>query len=162
MSSHILENLLRYGFSANPVSWIEYVLHDPLSRPTFTLLILLHLFPIVSVLLELCYVRYLRRHNRAIKLADGSLRFQVTDREEWIIYSVQLAMLTSMMATPVVGSRLCPCNTYLLGVLNLLYCVFGLKLYSYHQVNAWWRARKVYGQDTCTVAHQRWRWRRTE
>lgn len=119
---------------------------DPLSRPTFFLLILLHFFILTSLILEKCYISFLYGNQRARKFADGTSKFETNDRGESIFKGIYILNLIGMMLLPIFVSTLFTCNPYLLSFICLLYSATFLKLYSFHQVNSWWRTGKIYGR----------------
>ena len=140
------ENLSSYGFKANPFRWVDYIMWDPLSRPTFFLFLALHAFILFALILEKCYVSYLYGNQRAQKFADGTTQFETTNKEETIFQVIYLINLASMLALPVVISQVFHCNPFLLSFICLIYSATCLKIFSFHQVNSWWRTGKIYGR----------------
>lgn len=142
----ILENIVKYGFKANPIRWIVYVITDPLSRPTFHLFMILNVFILLALAIELAYYYYLvlKEGARQPDKSNGYKRFEVTDREEFIFSLLYLSLLFVMMIIPIIFNNFFDCNPYLCSFCCFLYSVAFLKLYSYHQVNSWWRTGTVY------------------
>lgn len=119
---------------------------DPLSRPTFFLFLALHVFILFALILEKCHVSYLHGNQRVQKFSDGTSRFETSDSEETVFQVIYLINLASMLALPVVVSKVFNCNPYLLSFICLIYSATCLKLFSFHQVNSWWRTGKIYGR----------------
>ncbi|KAJ6220603.1 hypothetical protein RDWZM_006415 [Blomia tropicalis] len=142
----MFENYNSYGFSANPFRWVEYVVMNPLSRPTFFLFLLIHFFIMGSLILENCYVSFLYGNQRANRLANGTTKFETNESGEKLFRYIYTTWLGSMMSLPFIINQLFQCNPYLLSFVCLIYSATFLKLYSYHQVNSWWRTNKMYGR----------------
>ncbi|OTF79621.1 hypothetical protein BLA29_001630 [Euroglyphus maynei] len=156
----VLENATKYGLKANPIQWFETVFYVE-NRPILYAGLFTNLIPLISLFMERSYVFYLESMGRvsqenlpesSITFAPKSegqlihiLRFRTRPFEERIFRYTWLTMLFSMMFIPIGLSIKYDCNSFLLSILCIWYCLVFFKLYSFHEVNAWWRTAQVYG-----------------
>ncbi|KAH9421690.1 Diacylglycerol O-acyltransferase 1 [Dermatophagoides pteronyssinus] len=155
----VLENATKYGLKANPIQWFENIFYEE-NRPLIYAALLTNLFALFSLFMERIFVFYLESLGRVTQenlpessitftpKSDGQLihmlRFDSTPNEEYIFGWIWSTILLIMLFIPIGLTMKCDCNPYLLSILCLWYFVVFFKLYSYHQVNSWWRTQQVY------------------
>ncbi|XP_075585736.1 diacylglycerol O-acyltransferase 1 isoform X2 [Dermatophagoides farinae] len=156
----VLENATKYGFKANPIRWFEVIFYHE-NHPLLLALLFTNMMALFSLFIERSYVFYLESMGRVSQenlpessitfapKSDGQLihilRFRTCPKEEQIFRTFWLLILFSMMFIPIGLSITYDCNPYLLSILCVWYCIVFFKLYSFHEVNAWWRTAQVYG-----------------
>ena len=142
----MFENLSMYGFAANPLRVLSYVVEFGLTKLTLTYAVSLFFFTMASLFLEQSYVTFLKAQQKVARHRNGTSTFDVNAVMERNFTFVYMTLLLSMLAFPVVLNYVLPGNPYLMSVVCLLYAATFLKLYSYHATNGWWRTGIMYGQ----------------
>lgn len=146
-----MENLSVYGFAANPLRILTYVVEFGLTKWTLIYSIALFSFTMGSLILEKSYVSFLTAQQKVARHRNGTSTFDVNSITERNFTLLYLTLLLSMLAFPVLLNYFRPGNPYLMGVVCFLFAATSLKLYSYHQTNSWWRSGTMYGQPLNTM-----------
>ena len=82
---------------------------------------------------------------------NGVSYFEPTGLEETIFRVLCWINLIILMCGPLVINNLYPLNPYLMTSVCLAHVYTLLKLYSYHEVNAWWRSGEMYGRKMASM-----------
>lgn len=115
-----LENVIKYGILINPLTWIQFLLNDPYSWPSFGLFIACMFFTSLAFLIEL-------------QLANGALSEKTGFALQWVNILIEI----TFPAVVILFKHPLPPFSFCTLVIST---VMFLKLISYHQVNGWCRA----------------------